>query len=65
MADQDLKDALSALAAGPETTPAGETSPRGPASSSAHPAVDALRAQFADAVLHHTVHAGDEHVVYI
>jgi NADH-quinone oxidoreductase subunit C len=30
-----------------------------------HPSVDALRAQFGDAVVSHVIMAGDEHVVYI
>ncbi|HEX2204761.1 MAG TPA: NADH-quinone oxidoreductase subunit C [Longimicrobium sp.] len=30
-----------------------------------HPTVDALRAEFGDAVLRHEVSAGDEHIVYV
>src|SRR3954469_11581925 len=30
-----------------------------------HPSVDALRARFGDAVVHHEVTSGDQHVVYL
>jgi NADH-quinone oxidoreductase subunit C len=58
-------EALSGLEAGAET--ASDTgAPRGEAAdASAHPSVTALRAQFGDAVIHHTIMAGDEHVVYV
>jgi NADH-quinone oxidoreductase subunit C len=43
-----------------------EGGPRGdPADAASHPSVSALRARFGEAVLHHTVMAGDEHVVYV
>ena len=61
-----FKQGLDALDQGPKPSeaagdavppPAGELPP--------HPSVDALRAQFGDAVLRHQVVAGDEHVVYV
>src|SRR5688572_20170634 len=40
--------------------------PRGaPADASTHPSVAALRERFGEAIQHHTVMAGDEHVVYV
>lgn len=65
MAEKDLKSALADLESGPQTTPAGDTSPRGEPAAVDHPSVRALRARFGDAVLRHTVWAGDEHVVYV
>jgi NADH-quinone oxidoreductase subunit C len=66
MAEDKLKDAISGLESGPETTPGGDANPFGGASTEqTHPSVDALRKQFGGAVQHHTVVAGDEHVVYI
>jgi NADH-quinone oxidoreductase subunit C len=65
MADKSFDEALSGLEAGEEAA-AEAGAPRGEAADAAsHPSVAALRAQFGDAVLHHTVMAGDEHVVYI
>jgi NADH-quinone oxidoreductase subunit C len=62
----NLKDAISGLEAGPESTPGGADNPFGGGSTEQkHPTVDALRAKFSGAVQHHTVVAGDEHVVYI
>jgi len=65
MAKPELKDAIAGLESGPETTPNGVATARGEAAAESHPTVAALRAQFGDAVLHHTVYSGDEHVVYI
>jgi NADH-quinone oxidoreductase subunit C len=65
MADKDLKEAIAGLESGPQATPAGDGSPRGAAAVADHPSVQAMRARFGDAVLHHTVCAGDEHVVYV
>lgn len=65
MTDRNFDEALSGLETGAE---AAEESgaPRGePADASSHPSVAALRARYGDAVLHHTVFAGDEHVVYV
>jgi NADH-quinone oxidoreductase subunit C len=65
MKDRNFDEALSGLETGAE---AAEESgaPRGePADASSHPSVAALRARYGDAVLHHTVFAGDEHVVYV
>lgn len=38
---------------------------RGEAATSSHPSVEALRARFGDAVLHHEICSGDQHVVYV
>jgi NADH-quinone oxidoreductase subunit C len=66
MAGENLKDALAGLESGPETTPSGDAAPRGAAGDDArHPSVQALRTRFGDAVLHHAVMSGDEHVVYV
>jgi NADH-quinone oxidoreductase subunit C len=66
MAQGELNDALRDLESGPRSTPSAEAAPRGESADAAsHPSVAALRAQFGDAVLHHTVVAGDEHVVYV
>ena len=66
MADKDLKDAVAGLESGPQPTPSGDAAPRGaPVEDATHPSVEALRARFGDAVLHHTVMSGDEHVVYV
>lgn len=58
--DKGLDD----LEAGPGST-AGADSPRAAASQVDHPSVTALRETFGDAILHHELHAGDEHVVFI
>jgi NADH-quinone oxidoreductase subunit C len=59
--DDALKDLETGAGAEPESG-----APRGAeADAASHPSVAALRAQFGDAVLHHTVMAGDEHVVYV
>lgn len=63
----ETKSGLDAVAGGPEPsdreddavrrTPAGDEA--------SHPTVSALREQFSDAVVHHEVAAGDEHVVFV
>jgi NADH-quinone oxidoreductase subunit C len=59
--DESLADLEAGAAGGGD-----EGAPRGePSADSSHPSVLALRAAFGDAILHHTVMAGDEHVVYI
>ncbi len=63
MADEFDKG-LGGLEAGPETT-AGAENPRAAAAEVDHPSVTALREKFGDAILHHELHAGDEHVVFI
>lgn len=65
MTDQD-KSGLDAVAAGP--TPSDASDPRdagAPADRNAHPSVAALYERFGDAVLHHEVNAGDQHVVHV
>ncbi len=63
MADE-FDRGLGGLEAGPGTTAGGET-PRARAAEEDHPSVTALREKFGDAILHHELHAGDEHVVFI
>ena len=64
MADQPKTGSpLDAVQAGPGVAPAPPT--RLDATTLQHPAVDALRARFGAAVLHHEVSAGDQHVVYV
>lgn len=65
MADKELKGAIVGLEAGPQATPDGDSAPRGDAAAAGHPSERALRARFGEAVLHHTVCGGDEHVVYV
>jgi NADH-quinone oxidoreductase subunit C len=63
MADE-FDRGLDDLEAGPEATAGAET-PRAAAAGEDHPSVTALRDEFGDAVQHHELHAGDEHVVFI
>lgn len=66
MVDKDLNEGLRDLESGPRTSETAGEGPRGEAADAAsHPTVAAMRAKFGDAVRHHTVVAGDEHVVYI
>jgi NADH-quinone oxidoreductase subunit C len=60
----ELERGLSGLESGPERTADGGVE-RGTASEVAHPSVTALREKFGGAILHHELHAGDEHVVFI
>jgi NADH-quinone oxidoreductase subunit C len=65
MPEKNFDDALSGLETGAEAA-AESGAPRGePAAAMAHASVAALRERYGDAVLHHTVFAGDEHVVYV
>jgi NADH-quinone oxidoreductase subunit C len=62
----NFKDAVEGLAAGPAASDAGAAQEWGAqADASSHPTVAALREAFGDAILHHEVRAGDEHVVFI
>jgi NADH-quinone oxidoreductase subunit C len=63
MADE-FEKGLGDLESGPGST-AGAEARRGPAAEADHPSVTALRDRYGDAILHHELHAGDEHVVYI
>jgi NADH-quinone oxidoreductase subunit C len=63
MTDQ-FEKGLGGLESGPELTAEMEAR-RGVPTDVAHPSVTALRERFGDAVLHHELHAGDEHVVFI
>ncbi len=63
---KDFKEALEGLESGPAASDAGAEAPRGPeADPSSHPSVAALREAFGDAIVHHEVMAGDEHVVFV
>ena len=55
--------ALDAVEAGPSAASGAPV--RLDEASASHPSVDALRARFGDAVRHHEVSAGDQHVVYV
>ncbi len=63
MRDQ-FEKGLGGLESGPERTGGAEPE-RGPSPEAQHPSVTALRERFGDAILHHELHAGDEHVVFI
>lgn len=60
----EFEKGLGGLESGPERT-AGADPERGPSTDVAHPSVAALRERFGDTILHHELHAGDEHVVFI
>ena len=67
MSDDPKKSGLDAVARGPEPS---EGDAPGDASSAeappeAHPSVEALQERFGDAVLHHEISAGDQHVVHV
>jgi NADH-quinone oxidoreductase subunit C len=63
MADE-FEKGLDGLETGPEAS--GEVEPeRHAATDVEHPSVTALEEKFGDAILHHELHAGDEHVVFI
>jgi NADH-quinone oxidoreductase subunit C len=63
MADE-FEKGLGGLETGPEVT--GEVEPeRAKPTDVEHPSVTALEEEFGDAILHHELHAGDEHVVFI
>jgi len=65
MADGTFDDAVAGLESG-TSTPAGAEPPTGAsADAESHPSVAALRERFGDAVLHHGIMAGDEHVVRV
>lgn len=65
MAGKDFDEALGDLETG-ASPEADSGAPRGEAADpESHPGVPALRARFGDAVLHHAIMAGDEHVVHI
>jgi NADH-quinone oxidoreductase subunit C len=63
MADT-FEKGLGGLESGPGTSAEGAPTRSSPTEVS-HPSVDALRGRFGDAVLHHELHAGDEHVVFM
>jgi NADH-quinone oxidoreductase subunit C len=60
----EFEKGLGGLESGPERTADGEAA-RGAGTDASHPTVTALRERFGDAILHHELHAGDEHVVFI
>lgn len=65
MVDRNFDEALSGLETGASAEPE-DSAPRGEqADAASHPSVAALRERFGDVVLHHTIMAGDEHVVYV
>jgi NADH-quinone oxidoreductase subunit C len=60
----ELDKGLGGLDRGPEPT-VEEGPGRGPGTEVPHPSVTALREVFGGAILHHELHAADEHVVFI
>jgi NADH-quinone oxidoreductase subunit C len=66
MADQEFRAALNRLDAGTRDSAEDTGAPAGAAAPPAsHPTVAALVARFGEAIQHHVIVAGDEHVVYI
>jgi NADH-quinone oxidoreductase subunit C len=65
MTERSFDEALRGLADGAAESKAAPASRGATADASSHPSVTALRARFRDAIVHHTIMAGDEHVVYI
>jgi NADH-quinone oxidoreductase subunit C len=65
MTERSFDEALRGLEGGAAESTATAGPPGEPADATSHPSVAALRAYFGDAILHHTIMAGDEHVVYI
>ena len=66
MADRGFEEGLRGLEQGPESSPSGDGAPRGSgADAASHISVAALRERFGEAILHHTIQAGDEHVVHV
>lgn len=64
--EKSFGEALGDLERGPTSAAADEGAPAGDAGDiPEHATVSALRERFGDAVLHHAVVAGDEHVVYL
>ncbi len=58
--------AFDAVEEGPESSEAPSASPRSPSPQAVeHASVTALRGRFGEAVLHHEVQSGDQHVVFI
>jgi NADH-quinone oxidoreductase subunit C len=63
---QNPKSGLDAVDEGPVPSDAAGPTPAGaPADRGAHPSVAALFARFGEAVVHHEVSAGDQHVVHV
>ncbi|MEX0891482.1 MAG: NADH-quinone oxidoreductase subunit C [Gemmatimonadota bacterium] len=66
MADKDFEAGLGGLDEGPGASATDPEAPFGEAGHAAdHPTVAALRERFGEAIQHHVVVAGDEHVVHI
>ena len=64
MADE-FRKGLGGLDSGPQATEGAEGVRADAADPSSHPSVAALRERFGDALLHHEIQSGDEHVVFI
>lgn len=65
MAEKSFDEALSGLETGGTGEPEAGAPHGEPADASSHPTVAAMREQFGDAVLFHTIVGRDEHVVYV
>ena len=61
----EFEKGLGGLDEGPRATEGGAGVRGEAADASSHPSVQALRGRFGDAVLHHEVQSGDEHVVFV
>ncbi|HET9439798.1 MAG TPA: NADH-quinone oxidoreductase subunit C [Longimicrobiales bacterium] len=61
----DFERGLQGLESGLESSTANNARNFAEAPPGSHPGVDAMRAQFGDAVVSHVVMSGDEHVVYV
>lgn len=63
---QDNASTFDVVEEGPETSDGPAETPRGTADQALeHPSVTALKDRFGEAVLHHEVQAGDQHVVFL
>lgn len=65
MGSKEFDEAVGALEAGPASPESAGSGDGGASGAASHPTVTALRERFGDAVLHHAVMAGDEHVVRV
>lgn len=65
MAKREYEEALAGLEQGPAAAGDAATAGGAPAAAESHASVAALRERYGEAIGHHTIMAGDEHVVYV
>jgi NADH-quinone oxidoreductase subunit C len=65
MGEQPFEEALAGLEQGPASAGDAATAGGAPADAASHVSVAALRARYGEAIGHHTIMGGDEHVVYV